>query len=110
MSQHTLELTDANFSETISSSEVPILVDFWAPWCGPCRIIAPIVEELAANYAGRLAVGKVNTDDNPTVASQYGIRNIPTLLFFKNGTVVNQVIGTESREKLQARVDALLEK
>ncbi len=108
MGKNTLELTDANFAATVEHSEVPILVDFWAPWCGPCRLVAPVVEELAETYNGRLRVGKLNTDDNPAVASQFNIRSIPTLLFFKNGQVVDHVVGAVPREKLQKKVDEIL--
>ncbi len=108
MGKNTVELTDANFATTVEQSEVPVLVDFWAPWCGPCRLVAPVVEELAETYSGRLRVGKLNTDDNPTVASQFNIRSIPTLLFFKNGQVVDHVVGAVPREKLQKKVDEIL--
>ena len=108
MAKNTLELTDANFAATVEQSEVPVMVDFWAPWCGPCRLVAPVVEELAESYSGRLRVGKLNTDDNPAVASQFNIRSIPTLLFFKNGQVVDHVVGAVPREKLQKKVDEIL--
>jgi len=104
----TLELTDGNFATTIEGSETPVLVDFWAPWCGPCRLVTPVVEQVAEEYAGKLTVGKVNTDDNQQVASQYGIRAIPTLMFFKNGQVVDQIVGQVSRDALAERVDAIL--
>lgn len=108
MGKNTLELTDVNFATTVEQSEVPVMVDFWAPWCGPCRLVSPIVEELAETYSGRLRVGKLNTDDNPAVASQFNIRSIPTLLFFKNGQVVDHVVGAVPREKLQKKVDEIL--
>ncbi len=108
MGKNTVELTDANFATTVEQSEVPVMVDFWAPWCGPCRLVGPIVEELAETYTGRLQVGKLNTDDNPAVASQFNIRSIPTILFFKNGQVVDHVVGAVPREKLQKKVDEIL--
>jgi thioredoxin 1 len=108
MGKNTVELTDANFAATVEQSDVPVLVDFWAPWCGPCRLVAPVVEELAETYSGRMRVGKLNTDDNPAVASQFNIRSIPTLLFFKNGQVVDHVVGAVPREKLQKKVDEIL--
>ncbi|NNF08430.1 MAG: thioredoxin [Candidatus Eisenbacteria bacterium] len=108
MSNHTLELTDSNFTETINNSEVPVMVDFWAPWCGPCRSLAPIVEELASDYTGKIAVAKVNTDDSPNIASQFNISSIPTLLFFKNGQVVKQVIGAHPKAKLEQQVQEVL--
>ena len=108
MGKNTVELTDANFATTVEQSDVPVMVDFWAPWCGPCRLVGPIVEELAETYTGRLQVGKLNTDDNPAVASQFNIRSIPTILFFKNGQVVDHVVGAVPREKLQKKVDEIL--
>ncbi len=110
MTKNTMELTDANFSNTVKESALPVMVDFWAPWCGPCRLVAPIVEELAEAYSGRLQVAKVNTDDSPSVASQFNIRSIPTLLFFKNGQVVDQVIGAVPKDRLQRKVEEILGK
>ena len=104
----TVELTDTNFKQTVSESSVPVLVDFWAPWCGPCRLIAPIVDELATEYDGKLQVGKVNTDDNQVIASEYNIRAIPTLMLFKDGEVVDQIVGQVSKDQLSARVDQIL--
>ena len=107
-SNHTMVLTDSNFSSTVGESEVLVLVDFWAPWCGPCRLIAPVVEKLAQSYDGRLRVGKVNTDENPSVATQFNIRSIPTILFFKGGQVVDSVIGAVPEDQLRKKVDAIL--
>jgi thioredoxin 1 len=104
----TVELTDTNFKEKVSEASVPVLVDFWAPWCGPCRLIAPIVDELATKYEGKLQVGKVNTDDNQVIASEYNIRAIPTLMLFKDGEVVDQIVGQVSKDQLSARVDQVL--
>jgi thioredoxin 1 len=90
---HTLTFTDARFDQEVLNSEVPVLVDFWAPWCGPCRAMAPTVDALATEYAGRIKVGKMNTDENPSTPMRYGIRGIPTLLLFKGGQVVEQKVG-----------------
>jgi thioredoxin 1 len=108
MGKNTIELTDANFSRTMDSSDVPVMVDFWAPWCGPCRVLAPIVDEIAGEYQGRLHVGKVNIDDNPALASQFNIRSIPTLLFFRKGSVVGAVNHAVPKDQLQKKVDQIL--
>ncbi len=92
--------TDVNFDMEVLASDVPVLVDFWAPWCAPCRIIAPVVEELANEMEGKLKVVKVNTDENPSIAQQYGIMSIPTLGIFKNGRLVNSVIGAVPKHHL----------
>lgn len=88
-----LEITDANFDEVVLKSDKPVLVDFWAEWCGPCRMVGPVVEELSKEYAGKAVVGKVNVDHNPGISTKFGIRNIPALLFFKNGEIVDKQIG-----------------
>ena len=93
-------VTDSSFKVDVLDSEVPVLVDFWAPWCGPCRMVAPVVEEIALQYEGQLKVVKVNTDDNPGIASQYGIRSIPTLMIFKNGEKVDTVVGAVPKTTL----------
>lgn len=104
-----ITLTDQTFApEVVQSKDMPVLVDFWAPWCGPCKIISPLVEELANEYAGKIKVGKLNVDDNPETASQYGIMSIPTLLFFKNGQVVKTVIGAQGKEALKKAIDEVL--
>lgn len=87
------EVTDTNFKDEVLESALPVLVDFWAPWCGPCRMVAPVVEEIAVQYEGQVKVVKLNTDENPNVASQYGIRSIPTLMIFKGGQKVDMVVG-----------------
>ncbi len=102
-------LTDANFSDEVLNSDVPVLVDFWATWCGPCRMVAPIIEELASEYEGKAKIGKVDVDNNSRVAAQFGIRSIPTLLFFKDGEVVEQQIGASPKRVLSDKLDALLE-
>jgi len=86
-------VTDASFEQEVLKSDVPVLVDFWAPWCGPCRMVAPIVDEIAKEFAGQIKVFKLNTDENPNVASQYGIRSIPTLMLFKDGQKIETVVG-----------------
>ena len=101
----THEITDGNFEESVLKSPVPVLVDFWAEWCGPCRMIAPTVEELAADYRGKVIVGKLNVDDNQSTAGQYGVRSIPTLLLFKGGKVVETVVGLADKPRLQAILD-----
>jgi thioredoxin 1 len=102
------EVTDQTFEEKVIQSEQPVLVDFWAPWCGPCRMVAPIVDQLADEYEGKLTVLKLNTDENPQVATKFGIRSIPTLLFFKDGEKVDQVIGYQAKKQLQQRLDKVI--
>jgi thioredoxin 1 len=99
-----IEGNDANFEQEVLKSDIPVLVDFWAPWCGPCRMVAPVVEQLASQYAGKLKVVKINTDENQLVSSQYGIRSIPTLGIFKDGKVVDAVIGAQPKQALEAKI------
>ena len=101
-----LEITDSNFEEVVIKSEKPVLVDFWATWCGPCRMVGPIVDELAEEYMDKAVVGKMNVDDNSEVPSQFGIRNIPALLIFKNGEIVDKVIGAVPKNVLSEKLDA----
>ncbi|GIX48002.1 MAG: thioredoxin [Candidatus Tectimicrobiota bacterium] len=101
-------LTADNFDAEVLQSPLPVLVDFWAPWCGPCRMVAPVVEELAATYAGRLKVGKLNVDDHPEVAQRYGISGIPALFFFHKGEVVDTVIGAVPKSVLQKHAEDVL--
>jgi thioredoxin 1 len=104
-----LELTDSNFDEIVLKSDKPVMVDFWAEWCGPCRMISPIVEELGKEYAGKVLVGKVDVDSNNAVAMRFGIRNIPTVLFFKNGQVVDKQVGAVSKSVFVQKLNKLLE-
>ena len=104
-----IHIKEAEFEETVVNSETPVLVDFWAPWCGPCHMIAPIVEGLAGEYDGRVKVTKVNVDENPNVAAKYGIRSIPTILVFKGGQVQDQVIGVVSKDELSKKLEAALQ-
>lgn len=103
-----LEFTDSNFENEVLSSDVPVLVDFWAEWCGPCKMIAPSVEELANEFEGKVKIGKVDVDNNQEVASKFGIRSIPSLLIFKNGEVVDQIIGAVPKGQIQSKLEAQL--
>jgi len=103
-----LEVNDANFDQEVLKSEQPVLVDFWAVWCGPCKAIAPIVEGVAAAYAGKLKVAKVNVDQNGATPSRYGIRGIPTLLFFKGGKIADQVVGYVAQDVIEEKVKKLI--
>jgi thioredoxin 1 len=103
-----LEITDSNFEELVLNSEKPVLVDFWAEWCGPCRIVGPIVDELSKDYEGKAVIGKVDVDSNPAISTRFGIRNIPTLLVFKNGVVVDKQVGAVAKTVLASKLDAQL--
>ena len=103
-----LTVTDSSFKEEVLDSDVPVLVDFWAAWCGPCRMIAPVVEELAGEFAGRAKVVKMDVDQNTETPMQYGIRSIPTLLFFKDGQVADQLVGVSPKTDLVDRLDVLV--
>ena len=100
-----IEVNDANFDQDVLKSETPVLVDFWAAWCGPCRAIAPIVDELATQYAGKLKVGKMDVDRNSATPMRYGVRGIPTLLVFKGGQVKEQIVGYVAKEQIQKALD-----
>lgn len=103
-----ITLTDANFEELVIKSDKPVLVDFWAEWCGPCRMVGPIVEEIGQEYEGKAIVGKVDVDENPGITGRFGIRNIPTLLFFKNGEVANKQIGAVPKSVLTGMLNELI--
>lgn len=107
MAKSVVEATDKNFEELIASDK-PVLVDFWAEWCGPCRMVAPVVEELAKDYEGRATIAKLDVDSNPEVSFKYGIRSIPTLMFFKNGQVVDKIIGATTKSVLAKKLEAQL--
>ncbi|HPQ09472.1 MAG TPA: thioredoxin [Bacteroidia bacterium] len=102
------QVNDSNFEQIVLSSDKPVLVDFWAEWCGPCRAIGPIIEELSKEYEGKAVIVKLNTDENPVTPTNYGIRSIPTLLFFKDGKVVDKLIGAVPKPNIKAKLDALL--
>jgi thioredoxin 1 len=103
-----INVTEATFEEVVIKSEVPVLVDFWAVWCGPCRMVGPIVEEIGQEYEGKAKAVKVDVDNNPGIASQYGIRNIPTLLYFKNGQVVDKQVGAVPKQVIVNKLESLL--
>ena len=102
-------LTDDNFEQEVLSSSQPVLVDFWATWCGPCRAIAPVIEELAGDFEGKVKVGKLDVDANGSTASRFNIRSIPTLLFFQNGKVVDQIVGSAPKSALEGRLNSLVQ-
>lgn len=103
-----IEINESNFENEVKKSEVPVMIDFWAAWCGPCRMIAPFVEEASSTYDGKLKVGKLDVDNNQKIASEYAIMSIPAVLFFKNGQVVDQVIGAVPKKALFDKIDKVL--
>ena len=107
-SENVKTLTDASFEAEVLKSAEPVLVDFWATWCGPCRAVAPVVEALAKDYAGKVKVGKMDVDSNPQIATKYGVMSIPTLLMFKGGKVVQQLVGAQARPKLEDMIKKAL--
>lgn len=100
------EFTDTNFQSEVLDSSQPVLVDFWAPWCGPCRMIAPMIEELAGEYSGSVKIGKLNIDDSPNAAGHFGVQSIPTLMIFKGGEVIDRFVGVQPKNRLQKALDA----
>ncbi|MCX6192600.1 MAG: thioredoxin [Flavobacteriia bacterium] len=103
-----LEITDANYEELVMQSTQPVVVDFWAEWCGPCKMIGPVIDEMATEYEGRAVVGKVNVDNNSEFSAKYGVRSIPTVLFFQNGVVVDRSVGAVPKSTLDEKLNALL--
>ena len=108
MGENTLTISDDDFEAEVLSSEIPVLVDFWATWCGPCKAIAPMIDELAAEYSGQLKIGKVNVDENPKTPGKYGVRGIPTLILFKGGEIVEQVTGAVPKSQIEELVKKAL--
>lgn len=105
--KRTIEINEANFETEVLHASQPVLVDFWAEWCGPCKMLAPVLDEIATEQSGRVKVGKVNIDHNPNLAARYGIQSIPTLLYFANGEVRNQTIGAAGKQAITRKLDAL---
>ena len=108
MSKHVNEFTDANFEDDVTKSEIPVLVDFWATWCGPCKAIAPLIEEIAEQYDGKVKVGKLDVDQNQNSAMKYGVRSIPTLLILKNGEVINQIVGSVPKAEITDKLESII--
>ena len=104
----TVAVTEGTFETEVEKALTPVLVDFWAPWCGPCRIVGPILEEIAEANAGKVKVAKVNVDENPALAQRFGIRGIPTIMFFKGGDAVGQMVGAASKERIQETIDSIV--
>jgi len=108
--EHTLQFTDANFDEEVMSSDKPVLVDFWAEWCGPCKALTPVVDELARDYSGKAKIGKVNTDENRQISVRFSVSAIPTVMLFQNGEIVEKFVGLRSKKDFQAAIDRLIAK
>ena len=104
----TIEVNDSNFEEIVLKSDKPVVIDFWAEWCGPCRMVAPLIEEISKEYEGRAVVTKVDVDTNPDISARYGIRNIPTVMFFKNGEMVDKQVGAVPKNNFVSKLEALL--
>lgn len=103
-----LAITDANFEEVVLKSDKPVIIDLWAEWCGPCRMLGPIIEEMAVEFEGRAVIGKLDVDNNPETTTRYGVRNIPTILFIKNGEIVDKQVGAVQKNVLVQKLEALL--
>lgn len=103
-----MNVTEQDFDEIIKNSNVPVLIDFWAEWCGPCKMLTPVIEELAAEYGETVKIAKVNVDQQPSLAARYGIRSIPTIIIFKGGEIAEQMVGMQAKEALKAKLDSLL--
>jgi thioredoxin 1 len=103
-----VEITDANYEELVGKSDKPVVLDFWAAWCGPCRMVGPLIDEMHSEYAGKALIGKVDVDNNPGIAGKFGIRNIPTIAFIKNGQVVDKSVGAVPKAQLTSKLDAIL--
>ncbi|MBI5826236.1 MAG: thioredoxin TrxA [Deltaproteobacteria bacterium] len=108
MSENIINVSDSNFDSIILKSDMPALVDFWASWCAPCKAIAPVVDEMAAQYSGKVRVAKMNVDDNPATPGKYGVRGIPTLILFKNGKIVDQLVGAVPKSQIKELIDKAL--
>jgi len=108
MNMATLAFTEQSFKKEVLESDMPVLVDFWATWCGPCKMIAPVIDELAKEYAGKIKIGKVNVDENSQIATRYGVMSIPTLIFFKNGKIAEQVVGALNKAGLKKKIEGNL--
>ncbi len=105
-----IELTEDNFTSEVLEADVPVLIDFWAPWCGPCRMVAPVIDSLADKYEGKIRVAKVNLDEHPALASEYGVRSIPAIFIFNNGEVAERAVGVQPEDTLSAMIQRVLQK
>jgi thioredoxin 1 len=103
-----IEITDANYEELVTNSAIPVVLDFWAEWCGPCRMVGPVIDEMSTEYEGKALIGKVNVDENPGLSATFGVRNIPTILFIKGGEVADKSVGAAPKAQLASKLDALL--
>lgn len=103
-----LEITEANYEELVANADKPVVIDFWAAWCGPCKMVGPLIEEMSNEYAGKAIIGKVDVDANPNIAGKFGIRNIPTIIYLKGGEMVDKSVGAVPKAQLTAKLDAIL--